>query len=202
MKPNLRPSSSRSSFARRDLGRRRAFTLPEVLISLGLAAVFSLVSVQLLVMTMKVTSAAARSTEAAARLDTVLGRLRSDVWEASALDAAGTTAEVRFPDGSAVTWRVEPDGSVSRTPLERPRADDAGSETKSSATAPSTTAPATAGGRERPSFWEFAAPGLQFAPTADGRGLRVTLPRGRGGKATPAEEMLLVSQLATGRSGK
>jgi type II secretory pathway pseudopilin PulG len=181
---------------------RPAFTLPEILISLGLAVVFSLVAVQLLVMTMKLTSSAARSTEAAARLDAVLGRLRSDVWEASAVEADGTTAEVRFPDGSAVTWRVEPDGSVVRAPHDAPRTDDAGAEGKSPATRPSTTAPASVSASERPSYWEFAAPGLQFAPSGDGRGLRVTLPRARGGKATPAGEMLLVSQLATARSGK
>lgn len=180
----------------------RAFTLPEIMISLGLAVVFSLVAVQLLVMTMKVTSSSARSTEAAARLDAVLGRLRSDVWEASAVEADGSTAEVRFPDGAAVTWLVDPDGSVVRTPHGTPGSDDAGAEVKSPATRPSTTRSATGSAPERPSYWELAAPGLKLARTPDGRGLRVTLPRARGGKSAPAEEMLLVSQLATARSGK
>jgi hypothetical protein len=173
------------------------------MISLSLAAVFSLVAVQLLVMTMKVTSSSARSTEAAARLDAVLGRLRSDVWEASAVEADGATAaQLRFPDGSAASWRVDPDGSVVRTPHGTQRRDDAAGEVKSPDTRPSTTAAATDAGAGRPSFWEFAAPGLKFARTPDGRGLRITLPRGRGGNATPAEELLLVSQLATARSEK
>jgi hypothetical protein len=182
--------------------KRPAFTLPEILISLSLAVVFSLVAVQLLVMTMKVTSSAARSTEAAARLDAVLGRLRSDVWEAAAVEADGTSAEVRFADGSAVTWRVETDGLVTRTAHGATRRGDEDAESKAPATAPSTTASAGGAAVERPSFWEFAAPGLQFAPAQDGRAVRVTLPRGRGGKATPSDELLLVSQLATARSGK
>ena len=98
---NLLPKASRRPL-------RAGFTLGHLLIALPLLAVFTLVSTQLLLATMRASTDVRTSAESAARLDGALHRLRADAWGATEISVQGGSATLRLPGGSTVVWQSEP----------------------------------------------------------------------------------------------
>lgn len=89
--------------------RRRAFTMPELLLALGILGVFALAATQLFYATMRVSRNAAEQQDAAGSLDSAVATLRADVWSAG---------EIATPDASTanvgtVTWRIK-DSALTR----------------------------------------------------------------------------------------
>src|SRR6188508_1444942 len=80
--------------------RRRAFTITELLISLGVLALFANAAGQLFQATMRVGDTAARQQDAAGRFEFAVTVLRNDVWAAGEL-AAPDAHSLRL---GAVTW--------------------------------------------------------------------------------------------------
>jgi hypothetical protein len=48
------------------------------------------------------------------RVDSALGALRRDTWHAASIQAAGNQVTLASP-GSTITWRMETDGTLTRT---------------------------------------------------------------------------------------
>jgi prepilin-type N-terminal cleavage/methylation domain-containing protein len=82
---------------------RRAFTIPELLLAIGVLAIFSAAATQLFHVTFRVSHATAERQDAAASFETAVAAMRDDAWVA---------AEIAAPDPATaklgkVTWSVK-----------------------------------------------------------------------------------------------
>jgi prepilin-type N-terminal cleavage/methylation domain-containing protein len=85
------------------MSRRRAFTIPELLLAIGVLAIFAAAAAQLFHATFRVSHATAQRQDAAASLDSAVAAMRDDAWIAT---------ELATPDESTaklgnVTWAVK-----------------------------------------------------------------------------------------------
>jgi prepilin-type N-terminal cleavage/methylation domain-containing protein len=89
------------------MNRRRrlesGFTITELLIALGVLALFAVAATQLFYATMRLSRTSAERQDAASQFDSAVGALRADVWSAG---------EIAAPDSSTarvgnVTWTVK-----------------------------------------------------------------------------------------------
>jgi hypothetical protein len=93
----------------------------DVLIALGLTALFLSATTQILRATMRIPYRANAAEARATRFDGLVDQLRRDVWNATSLAAAGGGREgrsVRIDHGAGeppVTWTIDDAGSISRT---------------------------------------------------------------------------------------
>jgi hypothetical protein len=99
--------------------RRRGVMLWDVLIALGLIAVFLTVTTKILHATMRIPYRATELETLATRFDGAVEQLRRDVWNSTALVAIGQDGRsVRIERGggeASVTWAIDDTGAVSRT---------------------------------------------------------------------------------------
>lgn len=105
--------------------RRRGVMLWDMLIALGLIAVFLTVTTKILLATMRIPYRANQLETLAARFDGVVGQLRRDAWNSTALAAVGQGGKsVRIERGGGeapVTWAIDDGGTISRTEKETQR---------------------------------------------------------------------------------
>jgi len=95
--------------------RSRAFILFEMMFVLSLLAVFGLVAVKLMVLSLNVPKQAAERHNRVLRFDSLVTRLREDAWAARSMSTPDDrTLKLEFNDGPAVTWKVS-DEKVERT---------------------------------------------------------------------------------------
>ena len=64
-------------------GRRRAFTIPELLFAIGILAIFALAATRLFHATIRTGHAAAQQQDAANSFDSAVAALRGDAWSAA-----------------------------------------------------------------------------------------------------------------------
>ncbi len=95
--------------------RAKAFILFEMMFVLALLAVFGLVAVKLMVLSLNVPRQAADRHNRVLRFDSLVTRLREDAWAARSMSSPDDrTLRVEFDNGPAVTWKVS-DEKVERT---------------------------------------------------------------------------------------
>jgi type II secretory pathway pseudopilin PulG len=82
--------------------RRIGFTLNELLVALGLLAVFAIAATRLFQATMRVGRSAADAADAAASLDTASTALRADAWAAEEINVPNPTTAKLGP----ATWTI------------------------------------------------------------------------------------------------
>lgn len=81
---------------------RRGFTLPELLVAIGLLAVFAVAATRLFHATIRVGHTTAQQQDAASSFDAAMTVLRNDVWTAAAIAVPDpTTAKL-----GTVTWTI------------------------------------------------------------------------------------------------
>ena len=100
--------------------RRRGVMLWDVLIALGLIAVFLTVTTKILHASMRIPYRANELETLATRFDGAVEQLRRDTWNSTALAAAGQDGRsVRIErgggDNAPVTWAIDDAGTISRT---------------------------------------------------------------------------------------
>ncbi len=83
--------------------RRRAFTIPELLLAIGVLAIFAAAAAQLFHATFRVSHATAQRQDAAASFDAALAAIRDDAWVATEI-AAPDPATAKL---GGVTWSVK-----------------------------------------------------------------------------------------------
>jgi type II secretory pathway pseudopilin PulG len=112
---------------RRFARRRPAFVLLEMMITVALFTVFSIVAFRLVSTTLRIGNEASRAEIAHRLFDAAIAHVREDVWTASVIDVhgpGGVTLDLGRDGGGKVTWSVAADGSLVRT-LDVPGADPA-----------------------------------------------------------------------------
>ena len=92
-------------------GRRGAFMLLQMLITISLLSAFVIVADRVFRLSLLTTGRETVAAEDAARLDRALAALRADVWSASTVEMLSPT---RLSAGGAV-WAVGEDGTLTRT---------------------------------------------------------------------------------------
>jgi prepilin-type N-terminal cleavage/methylation domain-containing protein len=93
----------------------RGFMLIEIMVAISLLAVFALIATKLLVLGIKVPHEVGEQRDAIVRFDSVVTRLRDDVWQARSIKSPDEkTLEIQTDSSGAVTWRIEA-GAVLRT---------------------------------------------------------------------------------------
>lgn len=93
----------------------RAFLLVDLLFVVALIGFFMLMAAELFSATIAVPRKAESAQNTMLQMDSVLRRMRGDVWAAVAVELDGDrTATLRRADGTQVTWRVGDDGGLSR----------------------------------------------------------------------------------------
>lgn len=96
--------------------RGRGFMFIEMMIAISILIVFAVVAVRLTHLCLTVPQKAAEAQSAFERFDIAVERLRQDVWAAGALRCPDDkTLEIGAGKDPAVVWRVEADGTLSRT---------------------------------------------------------------------------------------
>ena len=99
--------------------RRRAITLAELLVAIGLLGVFALAATQLFHATIRIGHATAQQQDTAGSFDAALNALRGDVWIASEIAATDATAaklgNVTWTIRDTTLTRVASDGTPPRT---------------------------------------------------------------------------------------
>jgi hypothetical protein len=94
----------------------------DVLIALGLLAVFLTVTTKILQATMRIPYRANELEALATRFDGAVEQARRDAWNATAFAAVGQDGKSvrieRGPGEAAVTWAIDEAGTISRTETE------------------------------------------------------------------------------------
>jgi prepilin-type N-terminal cleavage/methylation domain-containing protein len=81
---------------------RRAFTIPELLMAIGILGIFAVAATQVFQATFRIGHATAQQQDAAASFDSAIGVLRADAWVATEIAAPDpATAKV-----GKVTWTI------------------------------------------------------------------------------------------------
>jgi len=94
---------------------RRGFTLPELLVSLSLLAVFGLVAGRVFSSSMKTVYHSNQSHATLSQFDNSLSQLRRDVWDAQKVQAADSShLQLTDGDGGSILWSVGAEGAVTR----------------------------------------------------------------------------------------
>ena len=100
---------------RRRRHKAAGFILFELMFVLLLLTLFSLGAIQLVALSLKVPKQAADRHNQVLRFDSLVTRLREDVWSArSVLAPDERTLKIAFVDGPAITWKVD-NGRVQRS---------------------------------------------------------------------------------------
>jgi len=87
-------------------GRRRGFTLLELIMALGLMAAFMTASTRLFQVSFRTIRSTEMSRNQAARMDHCLAELRRDVWAARRASVSDTGELALEVDGRRITWSV------------------------------------------------------------------------------------------------
>lgn len=98
----------------RILCRQRGWAILEMMVVIALLGLFATLLMQYMNLERKTIRATTQALTTATQFDSMLSRLRHDVWSATAVtldDGVLTITPVR---GSAVRWRVDADGKVRR----------------------------------------------------------------------------------------
>ena len=97
-------------------GQMRGFTLIELLVSLALLAAFALVATRVFTTSMRAIDQSGRTQNMATRFDSMLYKLREDVWSAKNIDSADERAlALTDAKGQLIRWTMGDDGSITRT---------------------------------------------------------------------------------------
>jgi type II secretory pathway component PulJ len=100
----------------RTLKRRAAFTLYEVLVTLGLTTIFLGIAGELFNANFKVIGKTEVLSRQTAQIDSAVFRLRRDVWSAGQITLNNpNSVDLTDPSGSKVSWQVLSSGAVQRT---------------------------------------------------------------------------------------
>jgi prepilin-type N-terminal cleavage/methylation domain-containing protein len=103
--------------AARRIRAARGFMLVELMVVISLLAVFALVATKVLVLSINVPHEVGKKRDAIVRFDSVVTRLRDDVWTASAIQSPDPrTLEIHSNTGPAITWKIEENGIRRMTP--------------------------------------------------------------------------------------
>lgn len=94
--------------------RRRGFTMPEMLVVIGLVAFVGLVSMQLFRATLRVWRQSADEQAAQARFDQAVGQLRRDVWSARSLQTPDAHSLEIQESAGTVHWEADSTEGLSR----------------------------------------------------------------------------------------
>jgi prepilin-type N-terminal cleavage/methylation domain-containing protein len=94
---------------------RRGFSLLEMLVTLGLLTVMSIVAIPIARWTILKMGSSQASMSAASRLDNAMQRLRQDVWQAESIDVSiPQTLVLTCADGHQIRWQFGPTDSWRR----------------------------------------------------------------------------------------
>jgi len=96
-------------------GRAHGIALVEMLIAIGLIAVFLIISARLFTTTIRLSRQSHDAEERIARFDSAVRMLRSDVWGAAEMtgDAKGVLTIAR--DATSIVWRADETGALVRS---------------------------------------------------------------------------------------
>ena len=110
-----RPSSPLVNGCRHAHGAS-AFALIELMIAIALFGMFTVVAIQLIASSLRITTQVSLAEQSHRAFDAAVGRLRADVWTASKIDVLGPSGvTLELGRGETVTWSVAADGSFVRT---------------------------------------------------------------------------------------
>lgn len=98
--------------------KRRAFTLPEILIAIGLFVIVGFVSAKLFIATVNLSEEAAAGQDQIARDGRALALLRRDAWGAQSMQVEGRAVRLEQADGATVAWQWADDGTLVRREAE------------------------------------------------------------------------------------
>lgn len=102
--------------------RRHGFTLIELLATLTILAVFSLLATRMTIAAYNLTVSTTRTTASLNQLDSALGQLRRDVWNAQRLAVADPRHLVLQPPGAdPITWSLTDSTTLRRDAGNSPR---------------------------------------------------------------------------------
>ena len=95
--------------------RARGIALVEMLVAIGLIAVFLVISARLFTTTIRLSRQSHDAEERIARFDSAVRMLRADAWGAAemSVDAKGALRVAR--DGTSAVWRADETGALLRT---------------------------------------------------------------------------------------
>lgn len=93
----------------------RGFMLIEMMLVLSLLAIFALAATRLMVLCIRVPKQVGQKRDQIVRFDLAMGRLRQDIWRASALRCIDVhTLQIQSPGDPDVTWEAR-NGQISRS---------------------------------------------------------------------------------------
>jgi hypothetical protein len=94
---------------------RRGFFFFEMLVFLMLASAFVLVAMRLFCAAVRISHAAGEAHSTAARFDSAIHSLRSDIWSGRNVVVSDEhTAAITGPDDTAIQWTIERNGTMVR----------------------------------------------------------------------------------------
>jgi prepilin-type N-terminal cleavage/methylation domain-containing protein len=100
---------------RRHASRHSGFSIPEILVALGLLVIFMAMTGPLFRSVFQTTSEAAKTSDRSAQLDAAVNAIRRDVWDSRAILLKDPRhVEMTASDGHMVFWNLSPDGTIKR----------------------------------------------------------------------------------------